>query len=465
MSGRSSVRAIKLAIVLVTAKAAGRVSRLLRRGDGQALPGLVADALMPELATILAGQFRHGVVIVTGTNGKTTTTKLLTGMLTAGGARVISNRSGSNLKQGIVSSLVAAANVRGVLRGSSTVGVFEVDEATIPLIMQAIGVTDVLVTNLFRDQLDRYGDLDTVAATVGAAVRRTSARVYLNADDPTVASLSCYVEAGSITYFGVQGCGAAAPALTAAVDSAHCPQCGARLGFDKVFYSHLGHYSCLSCAFTRPYPTVRVSDVARTDAVGSAFSVQVNGHTFPVELKLGGMYNLYNALAALAVGQAMGVSPDVAVRSMASAAPAFGRVEEIDWGGRIFKLILVKNPTGCTQVLETFLSHQSGVTIVIGVNDLDADGRDVSWLWDVPFECLAGRGHHIVAAGSRAHDVGVRLHYGGVESTITESIPDALAAAREQLRIGETGYLLTTYTAMYAARKHLRKMIPKMVHT
>jgi len=228
MTGRSSVRAIKLAAVLVTAKLVGWVSRLLRRGAGQALPGLVADALMPELAAILAGQFRQGVVIVTGTNGKTTTTKLLAGMLTAGGARVIGNRSGSNLKQGIVSSLVAGASVRGVLRGSPTIGVFEVDEATVPLIMPAIGVTDVLVTNLFRDQLDRYGDLDTVVATVGAAVRRTSARVYLNADDPTVASQSRYVEAGSITYFGVQRYATAAPALKAAVDSAHCPQCGQR---------------------------------------------------------------------------------------------------------------------------------------------------------------------------------------------------------------------------------------------
>ncbi len=465
MTGRSPVRAIKLTAVLMTAKLAGWVSRLLRRGDGQALPGLVADALMPELAAILARQLRHGVVIVTGTNGKTTTTKLLAGMLNAGGQRVISNRSGSNMKQGIVSSLVAEASVRGVLRGSPTIGVFEVDEATVPLIMQAIGVTEVLVTNLFRDQLDRYGDLDTVAATIGQAVQQASARVYLNADDPTVASLSRYVEGGRITYFGVQRYAGPAPGLKTAVDSMHCPQCGAKLEFDQVFYSHLGHYHCRGCDFTRPYPAVRVSDVTRTDAAGSAFSLQISEHTLLAELKLGGLYNLYNALAALAVAQGVGIPPNIAVHNLATAAPAFGRVEEISWDGRILKLILVKNPTGCTQVLETFLRHRSGTTIVIGVNDLNADGRDVSWLWDVPFECLAGRGHHIIAAGSRAHDVGLRLYYGGVESTITESIPDAVDAAREQLRTGETGYLLTTYTAMYAARKHLRKMIPEMVHT
>ena len=454
---------IKVTAVLVAAKLAGRVSRLLRRGDGQALPGVIADALMPELAGILASQFRRGVVIVTGTNGKTTTTKLLTEMLTVGGLRVISNSSGSNMKQGILSSLVAASGVSGVLRGAPTVGVFEVDEGTVPQIMRAIDVTDVLVTNLFRDQLDRYGDLDTVAAAVGVAVRGASARVHLNADDPMVASLCQYVEASRITYFGVQFSTGAVPTLQTAGDSVHCPQCGTRLEFGQVFYSHLGHYHCSGCDFSRPHPAVQVLDVVRTDAAGSVFKLQINGQDFPGELKLGGLYNLYNALAALAVAQGLGVSPDVAVRSMATAAPAFGRAEEIDWGGRILKLILVKNPAGCTQVLESFLRDLSAATIVIGINDLEADGRDVSWLWDVPFECLAGRGHYIIAAGSRAHDIKLRLYYGGVESTIAQSIPDAVDAMGQLIRAGETGYLLTTYTAMYAVRKHVRRSLAKMV--
>lgn len=461
---RSPVRAIRLTAVLMTAKLAGRVSRLLRRGDGHALPGMVADALMPEVAFILAQQFRHGVVLVTGTNGKTTTTKLIGEMLTAAGQRVVSNRSGSNMKQGILSALVAGASVRGVLRGDPTIGVFEVDEATVPLIVDAIGVTDVVVTNLFRDQLDRYGDLDTVAATIGRALGQTPARVYLNADDPMVASLYRYVEPDRITYFGVQRYAAAASALQTAVDSAHCPQCGAQLQFDRRFYSHLGHYHCPAAHFTRPDPAVGVCDVVRSDAQGSAFSVQINGQDFLAEVKLGGLYNLYNALAALAVAQGVGIPPTVAVQSLSTAAPAFGRVEEIEWDGRLLKLILVKNPAGFTQVLETFLRHCSGASIVIGVNDLDSDGRDVSWLWDVPLECLAGRGHHITAAGSRAHDVSVRLYYGGVQCSVIQDISQALDDAREQLRPGETGYVLTTYTAMYAARKHLRKIIPERVH-
>lgn len=463
VTGRSAVRTVRLTAVLVAAKLAGRVSRLLRRGDGQALPGMVAEALMPDVAFVLAGQFRHGVVLVTGTNGKTTTTKLLVEMLTTAGQRVVSNRSGSNMKQGILSALVAGASVWGALRGDPTVGVFEVDEATVPLIVDAIGVTDVVVTNLFRDQLDRYGDLDTVATMIGQALGQTPARVYLNADDPMVASLSRYVEPDRITYFGVQRYAADASALQTAVDSAHCPHCGARLRFDQRFYSHLGHYHCPAGHFSRPNPTVGVCDVVRSDAQGSVFGVQISGQDFLAEVKLGGLYNLYNALAALTVANGVGVPATIAVQSLSTAAPAFGRVEEIEWDGRFLKLILVKNPAGFTQVLETFLRNCSGASIVIGVNDLDADGRDVSWLWDVPLECLAGRGHRITAAGSRAHDVCVRLYYYGVQSSVILNIAEALDDAWGQLRPGETGYVLTTYTAMYAARRHLRTMVPEMV--
>jgi UDP-N-acetylmuramyl tripeptide synthase len=456
-------RRIRLTAVLVSAKVAGRASRLLRRGDGQALPGMVAQALMPEVASVLSQQFGQGVIIVTGTNGKTTTTKLLVEMLTAAGQRVVSNRSGSNMKQGIVSSLIDGASLWGVLRRAPTIGVFEVDEATVPLIVDAIGVTDVVVTNLFRDQLDRYGDLDSVAQTIGRALGQSGARVYLNADDPMVASLSGYVQPHLVTYFGVQRYAAAAAALQTAVDSAHCPQCGSRLRFDLRFYSHLGHYRCPAGHFSRPNPTVRVCDVVRADAHGSVFSVQIHEQELVAQVKLGGLYNLYNALAALAVAQGVGVPVTVALQSLTTAAPAFGRVEEIKCDGRLFKLILVKNPAGFTQVLETFLRHRSGCSIVIGVDDLDADGRDVSWLWDVPLECLAGRGHHIAAAGSRAHDVGLRLHYGGIESVVIQDISSALDDARGHLRPGETGYVLTTYTAMYGARRHLRNMVFRKV--
>ncbi len=227
--------------MLSAAKFAGWLSRVLRRGGGDSLPGVVAQYLLPQLGGILARQLTRGVIIVTGTNGKTTTTKLLGEMLTLRGEEVVSNRSGSNMKQGIISSLIAAAGVRGKLRGSPTIGLFEVDEATVPLVVEAIGATDIVVTNLFRDQLDRFGEVDAVATTVGEAIQATNARVYLNADDPTVASLSRFVGPGRLVYFGLESPAAGVAALKTAVDSAHCPRCDATLRFSRTFYSHLGH--------------------------------------------------------------------------------------------------------------------------------------------------------------------------------------------------------------------------------
>ncbi len=446
---------LKVIAVLATARSAGWLSRVLRRGEGQALPGLVADRLMPGLAFLLAEQLSEGVVLVTGTNGKTTTTNLLDGMMISSGHGLVSNRDGSNMKQGILAALIAAASVRGILRGHPTMGLFEVDEATVPLLVEAMPVTDIVVTNLFRDQLDRYGDLETVAATIGSGIEASGARLFLNADDPVVASLARYTDGTRVTFFGIDTYVSDVVPLQAAVDSAHCPECGARLDFSRVFYSHLGHFTCPGCDFGRPQPAVAVSGVVSVDAHESVFDVEVNGENIRADLPLGGLYNVYNALAALAVSTGFGVPAPLAVRSLTGAEPAFGRMEEIILDGRIFHLVLIKNPAGCTQVLESLLRRECDSKILIGINDLDADGRDVSWLWDVPFECLSDSGHRIVATGSRAYDVGLRLHYGGVDAEIIESIPAALDSVRLDMDRGEAGFVLTTYTAMYAARKHL----------
>jgi len=206
-----------------------------------------------------------------------------------------------------VSSLIAAAGVRGALRGNSTIGLFEVDEATVPLVVEAIGATDIVVTNLFRDQLDRFGEVDAIATTVGKAIQRTNARVYLNADDPTVASLSRFVGPGRLVYFGLESPAAGVAALKTAVDSVHCPRCDATLRFSRTFYSHLGHYECPRGDFARPGTTVAVSSIERADAGGSAFTVQMPGHRYRAEMSgvdlAGG--DLRGAEAVIGVGSGM----------------------------------------------------------------------------------------------------------------------------------------------------------------
>ncbi len=454
---RTAARAshFRLVATLLAAKSAGHLSRLLRRGHGDALPGMVADLLFPQLGMLLAEQLAHGVLLVTGTNGKTTTTKLLADMLSDSGERVVSNRSGSNMKQGIMSSLVAAADIGGTLSDKPTIGLFEVDEGTLPLVVRSIGAEHILVTNLFRDQLDRYGDMDSLAAALRQALRGTNARLYLNADDPMVASLSRSATSNQVTYFGLETPTSSDGALTTAVDSVHCPHCGAKLHFGRRYYSHLGHYECAVGHFTRPHPDVTVSSIAHAQADGCAFTLTTPERDHLAEMTLGGLYNLYNALAALTLARGVGVPMSTALRSLMAARPAFGRVEQIDWDGHGLTLILVKNPAGATQVLDTFLRPEIAANVLIAVNDLDSDGRDVSWLWDVPFESLAGGGLNFVATGTRAGDVAVRLHYAGIEPNIIVGIEAALDVLHQRTEPADRTYLLATYTAMMAARRYL----------
>ena len=364
------------------------------------------------------------------------------------------------MKQGIVSAIISSTNVFGRLRGNPTIGLFEVDEATVPLIIQAIGARHLLITNLFRDQLDRFGEIDAIATVLADAVEGSDVILHLNADDPLVASLGGVVEPGQVRYFGMDSPGAGSSVLTTAADSVHCPRCGTKLEFQRIFYSHLGHYHCPRGDFTRPPATVAVSDVVLAQAGGSSFALQTPDGRYDASMPLGGgLYNIYNATAALAVALDVGVPVATSLQSLAIAKPAFGRLEEILWNGRRLQLTLVKNPAGFTQVLDTSLRPHRQVSILIAVNDADADGRDVSWLWDIPFECLAGRGHRIVVAGTRADDMALRLHYADIPFTTVPEVPEALDELLRLTAEDSPAYIFATYTAMLSIRRQVGRFV------
>jgi UDP-N-acetylmuramyl tripeptide synthase len=444
---------IPMPLTLAITKTAGTVTRLTKRGGGTALPGLMAERLDPDLARKLAANLPHGIILVTGTNGKTTTTKLLAAALEASGERVLTNQAGSNLKRGVVSTLIKASNWRGQLK--ATIGLFEVDEASVRRIAPLLQPRQIIVLNLFRDQLDRYGELDTTAALIGEGIAATRAELILNADDPLVASLAKY--AGSpeqVSYFGIEGLPSnLATSDRSAADSDRCPVCSQRLTFNRVFYAHLGHYRCPNKDFNRPQPVVAMTRLEQSDASGTEFEVSIAGKRHQAAITLPGVYNLYNALAALAAATSYGTKLETTLASFSRTTAAFGRVEEIKWRGRKLMLLLIKNPTGCTQVIETFLVRAKAPKVLLAINDDYADGRDVSWLWDVPFERLVTSKSQVVTSGLRATDMTLRLHYADLEA-VTE--PD-LAAALDQLAAlvpkGETGYILPTYTTMLALRK------------
>lgn len=444
---------MNVTLSLLATKSAAKISQILGRGGG-ALPGVIAERLDGHLSGKLAAGLT-GVIVITGTNGKTTTTKLIAELLTAHGVRVVTNSSGSNLKRGVTSALIAAADMKG--RVPEAVGLFEVDEASLRLVAPEIKPDHIVVTNLFRDQLDRYGELDTTAALIGEGIAATSAQIYLNADDPLVASLAKYAKnSASVHYYGIEGLPVNPVGMHQTVsDSDRCPVCRSRLTFSRIFYGHVGHYKCPNGDFVRPVPEVVITNVEEADRSGSKFVLALGGKRTKFTFPLPGTYNLYNALGAVSLAYGLGIATEIMRSTLANSQAAFGRVEKIEIAGRTLCLLLIKNPAGFTQVLQTFVIGREAVRVMFVINDLAADGRDVSWLWDVPLEALAGSKPFVLTAGIRGDDMAVRLKYAGVESDSAANLSEGIDALIAATPIGDTAYILPTYTAMLMIRKVL----------
>ena len=454
----------RAALAVVAGRAAGALSRRLGRGGGTSLPGLVAQRLDPDIAAYLASQLRHGALVITGTNGKTTTSGLTAGVLRAAGLRVWRNREGANLMRGIAAALIIRAEPNGLLRRrGNAAAVFEVDEAAFAAVVAAVQPRVVAVTNLFRDQLDRYGEVDTVAERWRDALRGlpTTTTLALNADDPTVASLGNGA-AGPVVYYGVANTSDSAPngeAPGEVVDTRTCPRCGSVLDFPLRFFSHVGHWACPQCGYARPAPAVEARDVRLDGLDDSRFTLVTPAGARPVRLPLPGLYNVYNALAAAAIASALELAPD-ALDALERFAPAFGRAERIAVDGRTVQLLLAKNPTGLNEVARalTIGAGSERRHLLLALNDHAADGEDVSWIWDAGIERLAPIAGDVTVTGTRAYDLALRLKYAGITPARVEPDPAAaLHAALSATPAGETLYAVPTYTAMLELRAALER--------
>ncbi len=430
------------------AKLAGWLTRRFGRGDGNALPGLVAERLRPDIVPVLARKLKDGVVLITGTNGKTTTTQMVTAILGQDHGRIVTNRAGSNLNRGLASALIAATDWRGHL--AADLGVFELDEAVFAKVAPSLKPKLVAVLNLFRDQLDRYGELDTIAVGLGRALAATEAEVILNADDPLVASLGRGL-GRRVHYFGVEAAGQAKLPEDLAADSQNCPVCGSLLDYRQRYYGHIGVYSCPTGDFERPRPAVSAT-FRSGDIDGQSFTITSGKDEASIGLRLPGLYNLYNALAAAAIGLRLKVELGQVASRLANFSAAYGRAERVEVDGRHLHLLLVKNPTGFNQIIQTFLLADRTAPLLISVNDQIADGRDVSWLWDVAFEVIAARPRPIVASGIRAADLALRLKYAGIDCEVATDVEDGLRLFLAKAEPGATGFILPTYTAMLELR-------------
>lgn len=459
----------RLAAAVIAGKTTAAVSRALRRGGGTALPGLVAGRVDPatvaKLGRQLNGDAGLGVVLITGTNGKTTASRLLAAIAREAGLAVLANREGSNMMRGFASTLVGAARADGRL-GAATgarLGIFETDEASLPAAVAALGPRAIAFTNLFRDQLDRYGEVDNVAALwreALAVANPATTTLVLNADDPSVAELSVGWE-GAVHWFGIdidsEDAGSEASAA-GAVDARWCRSCGGSFRYDRRLFAHVGHWRCGGCDWRRPAPDTAATEI-QLELDHAAFTVPGLGRA---ELQLTGLYNVANALAAVGLARVLGLEDEAIRAGLARARPAFGRQEVVEFEGRRLRLFLAKNPAGANEVLRLLdgLSRREGappLRLAFLLNDRFADGQDVSWTWDVDFELLAGRVAAAWAGGTRAEDAALRLDYAGCPPPqAVESAPSALLdAIVASTGPGDEVFVVHTYTAMLDLRAEL----------
>jgi UDP-N-acetylmuramyl tripeptide synthase len=467
--------ALRLIVAILAGKAAGIASRALGRGGGTTLPGVVARRIEPIALTRLCAALPQGVAIVAGTNGKTTTTRMIAAALNDAGRRVLHNRAGANLVSGLTTTALAGSGLDG--RPRADIGLFETDEAALPQVIAETRPRLVLLHNLFRDQLDRYGEIDTIAKAwrVALATLGAGATVLLNADDPAVAALGEGLSA-RVRYYGIDDVRHAAGGGAHIADAQFCRRCGARYRYSARFYAHVGHYACSECGQRRPDPDYRIAQLITDGVDGSRLLITMPGGALDMRLPLPGLYNAANGLAALAAAVELGVNPAGVRATLERFSAAFGRIERIDAAGRPILVALIKNPVGASETVRMLVEdsrlqiEDSGQTrrtgesaicnlqFLILINDRHADGTDVSWLWDAEFERLAGAVGHVTVGGTRAADMAVRLKYAGVDPERIAVVPEpaqALDAALGRLPPGASLYALPTYTAMLELRAEL----------
>ena len=436
---------VRLALETTAARGIGALSRAVGRGGGTTLPGKMLWKVDPGAVDELASRLPGGVALVSATNGKTTTTAMAAEILGTD-RRLAWNRAGANLLSGIASTLVTA-------RGAE-LGLFEVDEGALPEALARTRPRVVALGNLFRDQLDRYGELETVAERWRAAIGAlpAAATLVVNGDDPIVADLA--EGRPEAIRFGIDDPRHARPRLQHAADSKYCVRCGTPYEYATVYVGHLGDYRCPQCDHRRPALDVVARDIELRGLLASRFRLVTPAGETEVELALPGLYNVYNAVAASTLSLAVGASLKDVRTGLSRFSAAFGRFERIPAGGKSVVLLLIKNPAGANEVVRTL---EVGVppVLVIALNDEIADGQDVSWIWDVDFEPLLAHAGLVIATGARAAELGLRMTYGGLPNERLEVVPsleEALDRGLSRVEAGTELVVLPTYTAMLSLR-------------
>ncbi|RMF23439.1 MAG: Mur ligase family protein [Cyanobacteria bacterium J083] len=436
---------IRVALAVAIAKTITQVVKTLKLGAASVLPGEIARRLHPRLLPLLFEQVKQGVILVVGTNGKTTTSLLLKQILAEQGYRLTHNSTGANLINGLIAALVADTNLVGKL--NSDYAILEVDENILPLILKDCVPGYILALNLFRDQLDRYGEVDTIADKWGKAINSLPSQttIIINADDPTL----CYMGQNlqqKVVYFGLTEPDLYLEKVPHAVDSIYCPNCGHALNYQGLYLSHLGDYHCPQCKFQKTPPAL-------------------DSQAYPQILI--GVYNKYNTLAATLTAQTIGIDNQAILNTIKNFRAAFGRAEELEVAGKKVRILLAKNPVGMNETIRTInqikQNYQAAITLLV-LNDRIPDGTDVSWIWDVDMEQLVNTPGTLIVSGDRTYDMALRLEYSKEQLTnnsgtskliVQENLPAAISTALSLTPQEETLHIIPTYSAMLEVREIL----------
>ncbi|MEH2136568.1 MAG: Mur ligase family protein [Nostoc sp.] len=429
---------LRLGFAVSVAKSVTFIVRSLRLGAASVLPGSIARRIEPRILELLSQQVKNGVILIAGTNGKTTTALLLCTILERKGYRVTYNSTGANLENGLMTALLESTNLLGTL--NTDYAILEVDENIVPRVLKPLQPRIILCLNLFRDQLDRYGEVDTISKrwTKVISTLPTETVVIPNADDPTLSNLGQQLPQ-RVLFFGLNEPANYLEAIPHAVDSIYCPKCGHSLDYKGVYLSHLGDFTCPKCGFAKSKPTLESSEWSQI---------------------LVGLYNKYNTLAAATAAIELGVDEATIRDTINNFQAAFGRAEDLVIDGKRVRILLSKNPVGTNETIRVVTQSTDKTTLLV-LNDRTPDGTDVSWIWDVDTEKLVERGGTLVVSGDRVYDMALRLRYSqkspesSINLIVEEDLRQAIATALEHTPENETLHILPTYSAMLEVREVL----------
>jgi len=446
---------LQLTAAILTGKLFSIILKL--KGSGAtAAPGLYALKIDKNLVKKISSKNTLKSIVISGTNGKTTTSRIVFDIISKK-YKVIHNRQGSNLLRGIASTMVANSSPFGHL--DYEFAIWESDEAALLPISQSINIDTLVLLNLFRDQLDRYGEIDTTRKKWQEVVKnlKPQASLILNSDDPSVNYLAKFAKCNK-TFFGVETTKIDLPSIENVADVKFCPNCDSKLIYQNLYSAHLGTYKCSKCSFIRKRPHISINTITFNNDYSSNIKVSVDNTTTSINYQLPGLFNAYNVLAALTTAVSIGINPKSASADISKFSAAFGRYQNIKLDDKNVLLFLIKNPAGANEVIRTIAINQK-INLLVILNDNIADGRDVSWIWDTNWEALRSKTLNITIAGTRAWDMALRLKYAGFKidtNNVNDDLNSSIDNALIKLSRDDTLFVLPTYTALLGLQAYFK---------